>query len=177
METAIVSVICIALIVVGGMTMSQSFLSSVDSTALGLEEVGERDEEITRTSLSMLSANTDDSGTTLNLTLENSGQTKLNDFAKWDIIIHYYDGDDNYYVVWLPYTETTPGDNEWTKEGIYFDADSQEAEVFEPGILNPGEELAIEAKLSPPVGEDTTNMAIVAAPNGISASKSFIAND
>ena len=49
METAIVSVICIALMVIGGMTMSQGFLTSVDTTSAALEELGVRDEEIMRT--------------------------------------------------------------------------------------------------------------------------------
>ena len=56
METAIVSLICIALIVFGGMTMSRGFLTSVDSTTVGLEEVSNRSEAIMRTALSTVSA-------------------------------------------------------------------------------------------------------------------------
>ena len=44
METAVVSLICIALVVFGGMTMSQGFLTTADSTALGVEEISVRDE-------------------------------------------------------------------------------------------------------------------------------------
>ena len=86
METAIVSLICIALIVFGGMTLSQGFLTSVDSTTGGLEELSERDEAIMRTELA-----TDNtampSDSLLQVTLENKGQTKLASFSKWDIII------------------------------------------------------------------------------------------
>ena len=173
METAIVSVICIALIVIGGMTMSQGFLSSVDTTSAALKELGLRDEEIMRTELSPVSANTTITGNILYVTLENTGQTKLADFNKWDVIVQYYDGDITYYTKWLPYTDEPLGNNEWTKEGIYLDTENETAEVFEPAILNPGEKIQIKAKLNPYVGEDTTNLVVISTPNGIPASISF----
>ena len=37
METAFVSIICIALMVIGGMTMSRGFLSSMDNTSANIE--------------------------------------------------------------------------------------------------------------------------------------------
>ena len=174
METAVVSIICIALIVVGGMTMSQSFLSSTDSTALAVEEISNRDGEIMRTELTLLTADVLSGGHALEVALRNDGQTKLASFSKWDVIVQYHDAIGSYQVKWLPYTDNeTLGNNQWTKKGIYLDADSETAEVFEPGILNPGEEMVIKAKLSPSVGEETTNMVVVSTPNGIPASTSF----
>ena len=79
MESAIVSLICIALIVLGGMTLSQSFLSSMDSSSVGLEEMSERAEEIMRTELTPLTAE-QPSEDTLEVTLKNSGQTKRINF-------------------------------------------------------------------------------------------------
>ena len=172
METVIVSIICIALLVIGGMTMSQGFLSSVDTTTLGLETVSERDEGIMRTDLSTLSA-TLPATNRVEVALRNSGQTKLSDFARWDVIVQYYDSGGTYYVKWLPYIEGTPGDNEWRKKGIYLNSENLTAEVFEPGILNPGEELVIEAKLNPPVGVGTTNLVVTSTPSGIPASITF----
>ena len=169
METAIVSLICIALIMFGGMTMSQGFLTSVDSTTIGLEEISSRGEEIMRTELT--AANTSmPSASLLRVSLENSGQTKLASFSKWDIIVQYYDDGGTYYVKWLPYTEGTPGNNEWRKVGIYLDG---QVETYEPDIVNPGEEVVIEAKLNPSVGDNTTNLVVVSTPNGIPASIAF----
>ena len=51
METAVVSLICIALVVFVGMAMSQGFLTSADYTALGVEAISVRDGEIMRTRL------------------------------------------------------------------------------------------------------------------------------
>ena len=169
METAIVSLICIALVIFGGMTMSQGFLSSVDSTTTGLEEISNRGEEIMRTELSTVNT-TMPAANRLQVTLDNNGQTKLAEFDKWDVIVQYYDSSGTYYVKWLPYNEGTLGDDEWQKAGIYLDG---QAETFEPGILNSGEEIKIEAQLNPAVGAGTTNLVVVSTPNGIPASITF----
>ncbi len=169
METAIVSLICIALIVFGGMTMSQGFLTSVDTSTMGLEEIGQRDENIMRTELSAVSASQPASNT-LEVTLENNGQTKLADFDRWDVIVQYYDGTGTYHIKWLPYTEGTPGDNEWEVAWIRL---NEAAEVFEPNVLNPEEQIMIRTQLNPPVGAGTTNMVVITTPNGIPVSTYF----
>lgn len=169
METAIFSIICIALVVFGGMTMSQGFMTSVDASTMGLEEIGQRDETIMRTELTPLSAE-QPSANTVEVTLENSGQTKLADFEKWDIIVQYYDGTGTYHVEWLPYTELTLDNNEWEVAWIHLDGG---AEVFEPNVLNPQEQIMIRAQLYPSVGAGTTNMFIVATPSGVTASTYF----
>jgi len=172
MEVAIITVTCIALIVLGGMTMAQGFLSSVDSTALGVETISNRDVAIARTELSPLSV-TQLSTVVFEVALANSGQTKLNDFSKWDVIVQYYDDGGSYHVRWLPYIDGALGDNEWTVEGIYLNAGSQTPEVFEPEILNAGEEIAVDVRLNPAPGNGTTGDIIVSAPNGVSASVPF----
>ena len=172
METLIVSVVCIALLVVGGMTMSQGFLSSVDSSQVGLTEMVVKNEEIVRTELSILNVLCPESSR-VNVYIGNTGQTKLSDFAGWDVIVQYYDAEGGYHVIWLPNTEDSLQANEWKVEGIYLDSGEQTPEVFEPGILNPGEEMIINAEVSPSVGEGTTNTVIVSTPNGVSTSAFF----
>ena len=172
METAIVSIICIALLVVGGMTMSENFLSSVDSSTVGLEQISDRGEEIMRTELATLSA-TMTAADTLEVALRNRGQTKLTSFSKWDVIVKYYKSG-SYHVTWLPYIDGSPGNNEWTVSGIYLSSENLTAEIFEPEILNPGEEMIIQAKLSPGIQKGTTCDVIVSTPNGISDALSFV---
>ena len=169
METAIVSIICITLILFGVMTMSQGFLTSADTTSTAMEELGKNGEEIMRTELAITSASMTD-GEYLEVSLTNGGQTKLASFANWDVIVHYYDTGGTYYVKWLPYTEGALGDNQWKKTGIYLDG---QAEVFGLDIVNPGEEIVIEAQLNPSVGDNTTNLAVISTPNGVPASISF----
>jgi hypothetical protein len=169
METAIVSLICIALVVFGSMTMSQGFMTSVDASTTRLEEVGQRDETIMRTDLSSVSSSMP-AANILEVTLENSGQTRLANFDKWDVIVQYYDDAGNYYTRWLPHTEGTLGNNEWEVVWIRLNG---AAEVFEPGVLNPKEQIRIRAQLSPAAGTGTTNMVVVSTPNGIPASTFF----
>ncbi len=172
METAIVSIICIALIVFGGMTMSQGFMTSVDASTVGLEEVGQRDETIMRTELTPISTSlsTPSGPDPLEIVLENTGQTKLADFDKWDVIVQYYDTGSEYHVVWLPYNEDTAGTYEW--EVVWIQVDG-EPEIFEPNVLNPGEQMMIRTWLYPSVGYGTTNMVIISTPSGVTASTYF----
>ena len=169
METVIVSIICIALVVFGGMTMSQGFITSVDTSTTGLGEVGQRDESIMRTELTPVSTS-QPSANTLEVVIENTGQTKLANFSKWDFIVQYYDGTGTYHVEWLPYTTGALGDNEgelaWIKLG-------GQPEAFEPGVLNPGEQVMVRAQLNPAVGAATTNMVVVSTPSGVTASTYF----
>jgi hypothetical protein len=83
METAIISIICIALMVFGGMAMSHGFMTSVDASTTSLEEVGERNEIIMRTELTPVSANASVAAgpDPVDIVLENTGQTKMADFC------------------------------------------------------------------------------------------------
>jgi len=177
METAIVSIACIALIVVGGMTMAQGFLTSVDSTAVGVETISVTESEIQRTELEIIGATTLFSTDHLRVRLKNSGQTKLASFSKWDYITQYDDGG-SYQVAWLPYTEGTLGNNKWKKVEINVEAAGNIlSDVFDPGILNPGEEILIDAKLSPSSQEGTNIGVVVSAPNGVYEAASFPAGE
>ncbi len=169
METAVISIICIALIAFGGMTMSQGFMTSVDTGTTGLDNIGQQNETIMRTELTPLSTSLP-MGNTLDIILENSGQTRLADYDNWDVIVQYYDDSGIYHILWLPYTEDILGDNEWQVAWIHLDGTD---EVYEPNILNPREQIKIRAQLNPAPGAGTTNMAVVATPNGITASTYF----
>ena len=173
METAIVSIICIALVVFGGMTMSHGFMTSVDTGTAGLEQAGQRDETIMRTELTPVSTNVSlvSGPDPLEIILENTGQIKMADFEKWDIIVQYYDDTGTYHVEWLPYQESGAGTYEWEVGWIRLNG---QAEIYEPNILNPGEQIMIKTWLDPSVGAGTTNMVVVSAPSGVTSSTYFI---
>jgi hypothetical protein len=172
METALISIICIALLVFGGMTMSHGFMTSVDASTTGLEEAGQRNEIIMRTELTPVSANASLVGgpDPVDIVLENTGQTKMADFDKWDIIIQYYDDSATYHAVWLPYGDEGAGANEWEVVWIHLNGQS---EIYEANVLNPGEQILIRAWLYPPIGADTTNMVVVSTPSGVTSQTYF----
>ena len=170
METAIISLVCIALVVFGGMTMSQGFITSVDSSANGLEEIGQRDEEILRTELTPVEAVLT-SPDTLELIIENTGQTKLSDYASWDVIVQYYDETWTYHVEWLPFISGSPAGNEWDVDWIHL---NEKPEFYENGVFNPGERMKLVIKLDPAVGPGSTNLVVVSTPSGVTASMYFL---
>ena len=139
------------------------------SSTSGLGEIGQRDETIIRTILTPISAS-QPAANTFELILQNDGQTRLADFGKWDIIVHYYDASANYSIKWLPFTESALGDNEWELAWIKLNG---AAEVFEPNVFNPGEQMMIRGQLNPPVGVGTTNMVVVSTPSGVTGMTYF----
>ena len=172
MENVIITIMCVALMIFAAMTVAQSTLSSQDTVATAWKEMERTSGEIARTNISSLGAETSD-GITISLTLENAGETQLEDFDEWDVILQYYDISDNYLIKRLTYNSGTPSDNEWTVEGIYLNAGSSTSEAFDPGIFNPDEEMVIEMKVNPAVGTPNANMAKVAVSNGVSATTIF----
>jgi hypothetical protein len=172
METAIVTIICLALVIFGGMAMSNGFITSLDTGTAGLEEINSRNDTLMRTELSPVSANTSvvSGPDPLDIILDNSGQIKMADFEKWDVIVQYLGEDGQYYVEWLPYVEGTTNKFEWDVGLITMNG---QTEVFEPGVLNPGEQVTLRAWLDPSLKSTATGMVTVSTPGGITCSTYF----
>jgi hypothetical protein len=172
MVVAIVTIICIAMIVVGGMTLSQGILTTADTSAVSVESISVREGEIMRTDLYVTRAEQLTWSDYFRATVRNTGQTKLASYDKWDVILSYIEGGGSTYSRWLPYTASTPGNNEWQKARLGLNGP---LEFFEPGILNPGEEMVILAKLDPAISSNATGDITFTTPNGVYDSRSFIA--
>ena len=172
METAIVSIVCIAMVIFGGMAMSNGFMTSVDTTTAGLQEVGNINDAIMRTELVPVSTNItlQPGPDPLEIVLNNTGQIKMADYEKWDVIVQYYDDSGNYHVEWLPYVKGTTAPGEWDVGWIKMNG---QPEMFEPNVLNPGEEMMIEARLEPSVGSNSTNMVVITTSSGVTCSTYF----
>jgi hypothetical protein len=103
----------------------------------------------------------------INLAVTNEGQTDLAEFAMWDIIAEYEHSGTSY-LTYLEYTtDSLPGDNQWMVEGIYLS--NGNAEVYDPGILNPGEKMKLSIDLNPGIEPGTTARITVSAPNGVAS--------
>lgn len=164
MAAAIVTIICIAMIVVGGMTLSQGILTSADAAAISTDKISVREGEIMRTDLETVRAAQLSWADYLRVTVINNGQTRLSNFDKWDVIVSYIDSGGTLYSKWLPYTTSLPVDNEWQKARIGLNGP---IEFFEPGILNPSEEMVALIHLDPPPGDATSGDVSIATPNGV----------
>ncbi len=163
MDTAITSLIVIAVLLLAVLTTSEHYFSSQDAILESWREMEERLGERARTDLSPVGAQTISSGSVVSVTLRNDGDTRLADFDQWDVILEYDGSDYACHVAWYPYGS---GQNEWSVYDISPDA-------FDPDILNPGEEVVIWVSVSPSVAVSTTNRTTIATPNGIATSTVF----
>jgi hypothetical protein len=161
METVVPAVIIIALLLLATFTISAQFLSSQEAVMDSWRELQGQMEERNMTRLTPVQAQTTVLGDAVEITVRNDGSTKLTDFDRWDVILTYTGSDGFLHTEWYPFGT---GENEWI--GVL-------DELYEPGILNPGEEMVIEVAVSPSVASSTTNVATVTTPNGLSATTVF----
>jgi hypothetical protein len=164
METAIAALIIIALIIFGLLTLFERALSAQDTIQQSWQEMEARLEEQSRTDLTPIGGETRVVGNDLvQITLRNDGDTKLANFEQWDVILQYTAGG-NPVTEWYSWG---PGVNQWTE---LIDAGD---DVFDPGILNPGERVMIQVWVSPSVTVSSTNWANISTPNGVNVSTVF----
>ncbi len=174
MDSALVSLILITLVLFGVLTLSDSYFATQDAMLIATEVRTAFTEERARTAFALVQAETLAAGSLVEVTITNIGTTKLADFKQWDLMLQYYTATGTYLTEWYPYVAgTMPGANQWSVVGIYMNAAAATAEAYEPAILNPGEELLIRIRLSPPVGAGTTNVATFGVANGVTLSAIF----
>jgi archaeal flagellar protein FlaF len=168
METAITALIVIGVMLLAIVGLSDRTLSAQAALSESVRIEQEREGERVRTILIPRQTALSPTGDVVQVTMRNTGATRLADFARWDVIVEYADGVSQQ-ALWLPYGT---GVNQWSAQ-IYQDADSLAPEVFDPALLNPGEDLVVTVNLSPAVAEGSTNRLTLVTPNGVAAAATF----
>jgi hypothetical protein len=170
MESLITVILVVTLILFAGLNIFQETLEAQDALTTTWQEMEEISGDRARTTLTPISSTIKSNGAIVEVIFKNEGSTKLTDFDRWDIFMQYYTDSASYRSDWYPYVAVYPGSNQWTNAGIYVDASTAQPEVYEPGILNPGEEIIIQLQLMPTIGMTTTNMLTLSTEYGIQAS-------
>jgi hypothetical protein len=152
------------------MTLSQGILTSADNTAFNVDAISVIEGDISRTDLDIVRAAPLAWGDDLRVTVKNTGQTRLASFDKWDVIVSYLNSGTQY-SKWLDYTLSPPVNDEWQKARIGLNGP---IEYFEPGILNPAEEMVALIHLDPPPDDTDGGDVSIATPNGVYTSMSFL---
>lgn len=179
MESVVAAFIMIFLSMFSVLTLASTVISSQDAYQTEMRAMETRIITQSRTRLAAVQGRTVNNGTVVQATLVNEGSEKISDFQMWDVIVQYYDTDlpaANYYTTWMPYAATSPANGEWTVAGIYADAERDVAEIYDPDILNPGEQIVIEAHLSHTVATASQVQVAVAVSSGANASLVFVRN-
>ena len=172
MSNAIVALVSVALMLLAGLTLSTTAFNSIDYVTQSWKQMEQTSEEAARTGINIVDAQ--NSGTTVDVSVHNTGAVHLTQFSAWDVVVHFYDQQDDYYIINLDYSEAaSPGSNEWIVSDIYTSDNLTQVEIFEPGILNPGEVAQIKLGISASPGSGTTNWVILSTANGVTASIQF----
>ena len=155
MENAITGLIIIGVLILALLGLSEQSLSAHANISEAIRQMQDRLVKRGRTDITPVTAAT--------LMSPDYVQVKLADYNHWDAIIQYADVVGVNHVDWYGYPTG------WTET---IDQDGQ-PEVFERGILNPGEEIVLTIHLPADVQIGSINRAIIATPNGITASTIF----
>ncbi len=165
METVLISLVSIALVIVGTVTMTLNAFISAAKIADSVREMETIAAEMRRTEIAV-SPPASYSGGLIDLTISNDGQTDLGAMSDWDVIAQYQTGA----AVYLVYSSShPPGSDQWAVEGLYLSDNLSISEVFDNNILNPGETMKMSVNLSPEIGLGETGRITVSTPNGVTA--------
>ncbi len=175
MAHVVVILFAVVAIVAGAISLTGAALTSADDASTAWDRMTKRTGQAFRTELELVSADAGGSGQDIDIYIRNTGQTSLSDFSWWDVMIEYYSqaSSTDLNFAWLSSTSTPPASGQWAVKGIFMDAETEEAEVFEQNVFNPGEEMTIRLNISPEIPAGTTNLVIIAAPNGIRLTAPF----
>ena len=165
----IAAIVAVAAILIAANVAITGGLYMADTLTSSMKEVQDTKNEQLKTEIEIGNITAD--GSTIDVTLANTGHEGIREFSQMDVILHYYTPADEgtLKIVWIAYTEeTTPGDNEWTITGISPDK-------INPGIFDPDEEMTIRIKVSgfPVKVNSVNNWLQITTPNGVSTSKYF----
>jgi hypothetical protein len=165
METALISLVCVALLIIGTVTTVFTSFKAATSVSDSLKQMEEKAATIRRTDITATVTGTQ--GNVITAWVTNIGQTRLADFAGWDVIARYTAGGTPYVTYLTQDTASPPGNNMWASDGIYLIGGNPE--VFEPDILNNGEKIKILIKLSPALSNGESVLLTFSTEYGVTA--------
>ncbi|MBN8637306.1 MAG: hypothetical protein J0M07_18415 [Anaerolineae bacterium] len=176
METLIAAIFVIFLMVFAGFNLAQTTMSAQQTMQAAVVEMYDRHDVQDGTQLTTVDAHTTDFGATILVTLANTGMQAVSDFDKWDVIVHYGDDLAGYHINWLG---TGNVNNEWSPGPLQLHIESvtPASEIYNRGILDPGEQVTLTIRVSPPVEAGTGIVVRVATPNGSSTTSMLAANN
>lgn len=173
MEQIVVAILLIFLLLFGVLTLTNAFIQAQSSLEISWEDMNSRASAIGNTSVSPVEMRIFNAGGEIEVTIRNSGATKLADFDRWDVFTEYYEdsaGDPIYHLARLAYQDASPASNEWTEAALYVNKESDIGESYDPNIFNPGEEMTLQLLVSPAIGVGQSARVTVTTVNGITTS-------
>jgi flagellar protein FlaF len=166
MEHGIPALFVAAIFLVATVLVGRGGFIGMDNVGQSLKASEMRFTERSGTELSVTNTTIDGTGANITITIRNDGQTPIADFSRMDVLVQYFGETGTRYDKWIAYTSGALASDTWTT-GSFTD------DIFEPGILNPGEQLNLEVRVNPVVGAATTNKAVISTEHGVTVQTMF----
>jgi hypothetical protein len=162
-ENIFITLVSMALIIVSTVTMTVSSFQSANKIAQTWKSMEQKAVIIRQTEITITPPE-DYRGGNIELEVRNAGQINLSDYTSWDVIVQYQSGNSSY-LVYTP--DFSPANNQWTVDSVYLSRTVPE--VFDKGILNPGELMIISLKLDPEISAGEALKITVSTPGGVTS--------
>ncbi len=161
MGSTIAGLLILTLFFTGVLLVSRTTLSGNEQVSAATRDAVQLVGDRARTTIAV--TNTSSSGTcNLSIDVDNTGATSVSDLNRMDVIVQFPTG--NNAAQRLDYVDPGPTTvGEWEFSSI--------SGAFEPGVLNPGETITIDAQVL--VVEAGSGTVTVGTPNGIIATAAF----
>ncbi len=166
MENGIPALLIAAILMLSTVFMARGGFVGMDGVAQQLRVSQTNIGAQNRTGLTVTATAIDATGANITITVLNSGQTDVSQYSRMDVVLQYFDGTAVLHNIWIPYTAGPLAANTWTT-GVFTN------DVFDPGILNPGESMQILIRVNPVVGKATTNKAVIGTEKGVTTQTLF----
>ena len=166
MESGLPALVIAAILMVSTVFMARGGFMGADAIGQSLRQSEARYGQQNRTGLSVTSTAIDVAGANITIRVRNDGQTAVADFEAMDVVVQYFGETAIRYDKWIPYTAGPLASDTWTTGAFVND-------VFEPGILNAGEEVDVLIRVNPVVGAGTTNWATIGTDKGVTVQTYF----
>ncbi len=172
MGTAVIAVMAFAIVLAVSFTSLGNIVSLGTTSADSMRASWSEAERTIDSSIVPLLARSDEE--TVEVFIVNRGRLKYASpqFSDWEVLVRYEDDGGTPRVDYLEFA-TTLSEGNWVIEQIYLDRSTSTVEVYEPGILNPGEEMHIRGQLSAEVGSSTSNQVTISPPEGWAGTVNF----
>ncbi|MFP4321349.1 MAG: cadherin-like domain-containing protein [Anaerolineales bacterium] len=170
MESVLSGFVIVFLALFALFTLSGVVLVAHETATLNWVAMQDDALETFQTRLAAGQPHTTHAGNTVQWPLYNEGGVRLYDFAAWDVIVTT---SADYAARWLPY-DPAGGPGTWHVAAIQ--QRPGEAEIYDPGIFNPGETLVLQAHLPYGVSAASTLHIALATADGLRLQQILQAN-
>lgn len=176
MGTAVIAIVAFAIVLAVSFTTMGGLAGISEATADALRSSWREAERIVDSNVRPTSASASVTAliADVDIVIANAGRLKYTaqDFPEWNVIIRYQDTLGVERIEYIEYSDTlSPGS--WTVDAIYADESTSTAEIYEPGIFNPSEDMVLTARLIRILGAGTLNQVTVSPPEGLGGSVHF----